>query len=361
VLVAQKNQTLHDQNKVIREKFTVQPQDVIILNTNYVKNITVEESDKNEVAFITTITLNKSTQEDMENLMKAIQISAKQSGKTVTYSFGIGWSGKSKTNNLAGLAEIELKIYAPKDIFYEITTRYGNVKMENVMNDFTASITYGNLDVQDIFGNKNNIAISYGNLTMEDFHGTRNQVAIKYGKFKIFKAEQLDLSIKYSQGEINNVNTLNLDSKYCTIKLNTVKSFALTSGYDKITISKSIEKIEGEVKYGTLSIASLKSSCVLTPFSYSKITIDEVQSSFTHISIIDASYSHIYLNIPQDLSFAFDYSGRYTEFKEKNIRLNDATFSSDNYTTEMRGVYGRSAESGKKVKISARYGSVSLF
>jgi len=361
-LFAQKNQILNDQNKVIREKFLIQPKDVIELNTNYVKNITIEESDKNEVVFITTITLNNSSSEDFDNLMKAIKISNKQSGKTITYTFNIDRSGKSKTNNLAGNTEITLKIFAPKDVLCDITARYGNVKIENVYNDFRANITYGNLDVQDMLGNKNNIEMKYGNITLNQLLGNVNVIDIKYGKFNIKQVKNsLTLTSKYTQGTINDVASLKLDSKYCTIKLNSVKTLSLTSGYDKISVQKSMEKIEGDMKYGTLTIASLKSSCVLNPFSYSKITIEEVLSSFTHISITDAAYSNIFLSIPREESFAFDYSGRYTDFKDKNIRLNDATFNSDNYTTEMQGIYGKNNASGKKVKISARYGSVSLF
>ncbi|MDR0206648.1 MAG: hypothetical protein LBI45_05270 [Bacteroidales bacterium] len=360
-LFAQKNQILNNQNKVIREKFSIQSKDIIELNTNYVKNITIEESDSNEVVFITTITLNKSSKENFDNLMKAIKISNKQSGKTITYTFDIDWSGRSKTNNLTGITDITLKIFAPKDVLYDITARYGNVKVENVYNDFRANIAYGNLDAHDLLGNNNKIEIKYGNLTMEDFRGSRNQVVIKYGKFKIFKAEHLGLDIKYSQGDIINAGMLRLDSKYCTVTLNTVKNLIFTSGYDKITIQKSIEKIEGDMKYGTLTLKSLKSSCVLNPFSYSKITIEEVLNSFTNIFITDATHSNIFLNIPREESFAFDYSGRYTDFKDKNIRLNEATFSSDNYTTGMQGIYGKKLASDKKVKISARYGSVSLF
>jgi hypothetical protein len=190
-LFAQKSQIIHDQNKVITKKFTVQSKDVLKINTNYVK-IVIEESEKNEIAFFTVVTLNKSTKEDMENLMKAIQHSNTQSGKTVIYNLDVDWSGKSKTNNLHGLTEIVLTIYAPKDIFYDLKVRYGDVKMRNIQNDFNATISYGNLKVEDMFGSKNNIKINYGNLTMEDLHGTRNQVIINYGNFKIFKVEQLD-------------------------------------------------------------------------------------------------------------------------------------------------------------------------
>jgi hypothetical protein len=358
-LSAQKTQVLHDQNKVIRNKFTVQPKDVIIINTRDV-NIVVEESGNNEIVFITTITLNKSTKEDMDNLMNALQMSNKQSGKTITYDFNITWSGKEKTNNLHGLTEVTLKIYAPKDVLYDFKTRYGNIEMENVHHDFNAAIAYGNLKVEDMFGNKNNIEIKYGNLTMEDLHGTRNLVDIKYGKFKIYKAEHLTLDIKYSQGEIVDVGSLQLDSKYGTLKFGAVKSLYLTSGYDKIAIQNQIDKIEGEMRDGTLSINALKNSCIFSSFAYSKINIEEVLRSLTIISLM-ASYSNIVLNIPRDLSFAIDYSGRYTDFKDEKTRWNYVTFEAGAQSFQMSGFYGTDQNTDKSVKIEARYGSVSLF
>jgi hypothetical protein len=258
------------------------------------------------------------------------------------------------------MTEIILTIKAPKDIFYDINSRYGNIEMENVHHDFNAIIAYGNLKAEDMFGNKNNIEIKYGNLTMADLHGTRNQIDIKYGKFKIYKAEQLTMDVKYTQGEITEVGSLKLDSKYCTIKFGTVKSLAFTSGYDKVYIQDQIDKIEGEMRYGTLSISALKNTCILNGFAYSKLNIDEVFRSFTTISIT-ASYSNIKLNIPQDQSFAIDYSGRYTDFKDEKTRWNHVTFEAGAQSLQMSGLYGTNQNSGKAVKIEARYGSVSLF
>jgi hypothetical protein len=353
------SQAFHGQQKVFREKFIVHPKDKIVIDTDNVK-IMVEEHEKNEIVFITTVMLSKSTKEDMENLIKALQMSNKQSGKTITYNLNIDWSGKAKTNNLAGLTEITLKIYAPKDVVYDIKARRGDVEMESVRNDFNATITYGNLRAEDLLGNKNNIDIRYGNLTMEDLHGNFNNVVIRYGKFKIFKAEHLDLDIGYAQGEINNAGLLKLDSKYCTVKLGSVKSLAFDSGYDQISIQNQIEKINGEMKYGTLTVNSLKISCILPVFAYSKITINKVLKSFTDINI-SASNSNIKLNIPKDQSFAFEFSGRYTDFKDKNAKWNHTIFEEGSNSLQMSSTFGKDSNSGKSVKINARYGSVSLF
>jgi hypothetical protein len=369
---AQKDQILHDQNRVIRNKFTVQPKDLLKINTDRVK-IVIEEWEKNEVAFITTITLNKSTEKDMENLVKAVELSNNQFGKTINYSLKVDWSGKAKTNNLHGLTEISLKIVAPKDIFYDLKVRYGSVKMENVQNDFNANISYGSLRAEDMFGNKNNIDISYGSLSMEDLHGARNQIDIKYGNFKVYKADQLALNVKYSQGEINNAGSLELDSKGCSLKFGTINSLVFKSEYDNIYVQNKITKIDGEMKYGILTANSLKTSCILSSFAYSKVTINEISKSFTNINI-SASYSNIKLNILPDQSFAFYFSGRYTDFKDKVFKITDGVYFKDNKAwkvengfyeysgraVELSGIYGKDPNSEISVKIEARYGSVSL-
>jgi hypothetical protein len=91
------------------------------------------------------------------------------------------------------------------------------------------------------------------------------------------------------------------------------------------------------------------------------MNIDEVLNSFTNITVL-STYSNIILNVPRDQSFVFDYYGRYTKFKdENNIRLNDATFKAENNTVQMKGLYGTNHNSGKKIKIEASFGTVSLF
>jgi hypothetical protein len=108
------------------------------------------------------------------------------------------------------------------------------------------------------------------------------------------------------------------------------------------------------------TVNSLKTSCNLPQFSYSKVTIGEVLNSFTNINI-SASYSDIILNIPRDQSFAIDYSGRYTDFNDEKARWNYVTFEAGTQALQMSGTYGKDLNSGKSVHIEARYGSVSLF
>jgi hypothetical protein len=113
------------------------------------------------------------------------------------------------------------------------------------------------------------------------------------------------------------------------------------------------------MEFGDLKINTLKTSCVFKTFSFSHIKINEVLSSFTDINIA-SSHSTLTLNVPEDLSFAFNYSGSFTTFKDQNnMKLNSASFKAEGNSCQMNGVYGK--DSGKSVKIQASFGTVSLF
>jgi hypothetical protein len=358
-LFAQKQQRVETQTREFTKNYTVKPKEQLIINTRYAK-VTFQEWEKNEVNFVTTVKLRNATERDMEELLKGLEINNNQSGRKITYNLYFSWNNKGRNRNIDNNYEISLLVKIPKDIFLEIESRYGNVDLKKAHNDFNAVISYGNLNVEKLLGNQNSIDIKYGKLFIETAAGNRNKIVLKYSKFEIDEINQLVMTLGYSQGNFNEVGSLKLDSKYSTVKIDNIKSLDLSSGYDKITVRKNADKIAGEMRYGTFLIGMLKTSCILSNFAYSKITIDEVLSSFSNISI-EASYSHIFLNIPKEQSFIFDYSGRYTEFKEKNIRLNDATFEAEMNSTVMRGIYGKQMDTQKKVKIQAKYGSLSLF
>jgi len=358
-LFAQKQKT-DTQTKVFTKNFIVNSKDLVEVNTNYT-TVVFQEWDKNEVDFTTTITLKKATEKEMEKLLEGLDLTQKQFGKRVSYHLSLSYSGKKRGScNLPDNYEINLLVKIPKDIFLDITTRYGNVELINAHNDFKANITYGNLFAENLLGNSNKIDIKYGNLDIDNLHGNNNRIIIRYGKFNMRKVSHLSMEANYAKGNVHEVEILKLDSKYCTIHFDIIKILNISSCYDKIFINKQIDEIEGTMRYGTLSISSLGKSCVFRSFSYSKINIDEVLESFTDITLL-SSYSNILLNIPKNQSFMFDYNGRYTKFKNDDIRLNEAIFRAESSSVQMKGLYGKNQESGKTVKIEASYGTVSLF
>jgi len=359
-LFAQKQKT-ETQTKVFTKNFIVNPKDLVEVNTNYTK-VVFQEWNKNEVDFTTTITLKRSTEKEMEKLLESLDLTQKQFGKRVSYNLSLSYSGKKRGGcNLPDNYEINLLVKVPKDIFLDITTRYGNVELINAHHNFNANITYGNLLAESLLGSSNKIDIRYGNIDIDNLHGNNNRINIRYGNFNMRKVSQLFMEANYAKGNLYEVEKLKLDSKYCTIQFDKINILNLSSCYDKIYINKHIAEIEGTMKYGTLSIRSLGNSCVFKSFAYSKVNIDEVLESFTNITFI-SSYSNILLNIPKNQSFMFDYQGRYTKFKNDDIKLNDATFrAAESSFVQMKGLYGKNYNSGKTIKIEASYGSVSLF
>jgi hypothetical protein len=332
---AQKQQKINTQTAEFRNIVTVKPKDVLVVDTKRTKVI-FQEWERNEIEFTTTVTMRRATEKDFSRLLMCVNKTHQQLGKKTTYKLRLS-DNLNKIDNF----EITLLVQMPKDIFINIESSFGDVVMPDVFNDFNADISFGNLNAGNLFG-------------------SNNTITIKHGKLKIEQVNHLSLHAQFTQGNLNEVGMLKLNSRFNTIKIDRAKSIALTSAHDNISIKNNIDKIEGAMEFGTLKIGSLKYSCVFTKFSFSKITIDRVLESFTNISFL-SSHSTIVLSIPQDQSFAFDYSGSFTKFKDENVRWNYATFEAGNNSLQMSGFYGNTRDSGKSVKITASFGSVSLF
>ncbi|MCL2246828.1 MAG: DUF4097 domain-containing protein [Lentimicrobiaceae bacterium] len=334
-LFAQKQKPAY-QSKVFTKSFIVNAKDLLEVNTRYA-DVVFQTWDKNEVVFTTTISINSGTEKDLENLLNCTDIITNQMQKKISFKLTLDCSGK-KVNNF----NIDIVIKMPQDIFLETTSSYGDTKITNLRNDFNAEISYGDLNIENLLGNN-------------------NTVKVRYGDFNLEQAKNIALDIQYSDVKMKEISgTLHFNSRFNTIKIDKAYSIDLSSAYDDISIRNSIDKIEGKMEYGKLKIRSLKSSCIFNKFSYSDININEVLPSFTHITLLSV-HSNLTLNVPIDQSFAFEYFGKFTNFKDQNIKLNDAAFEAGSNTLELSGFYGKNQTSGKKIKISASFGTVSLF
>jgi len=332
---AQKLKTTATQQKVFTKNYMVNSKDVLNIKAKFT-HISFVEWDKNEVCFTTTVSLKNGTENEMERLLKAINITINQTGKNISYKLTLS---EEKLKDF----EINLLVNMPRDVFLKIENSFGNTEIGDMMNNFNATISFGDLMIEHLRGSDNNIELKHGNLKLE-------------------KAENLSFDVQFSEGKIKEVNTLKLNSRFNTIKIEKAKSvFLRPSAHDNISILNSVEKMEGEMEFGELKIKSLVHSCIFDKFSFSNIKINEVLKSFTTINFSSSKHSTLILNVPSSLSFAFDYAGSFTDFKEKNIKLNESTFEASGNSIEMSGIYGKDNPSGKSVKIRASFGSVSLF
>jgi len=121
--------------------------------------------------------LKQSTEKDMELLLSYLNITHTQFGGKVSYNLAINdliqkrkyfYETDKKMNNIKKNMEINLNVKIPKDIFIVITSKYGDVKIENLYHDFEAKVTYGNLNINNLYGSSN-IDMRYGNLNANSF------------------------------------------------------------------------------------------------------------------------------------------------------------------------------------------------
>jgi hypothetical protein len=342
VLFAQKQQKIEVQTNVFTKNFKVNAKDQLVVDTRHTE-VTFQEWDKNEIEFISTITIRKATEEDLETVINDyIKITHSQIGKKISYSLTKKGSTIKKWNNIINNTDLSLLIKIPKDIFLEMTSSFGDVDIQTLHNDFKADISYADLIIDKLLGENNTIKI-------------------RFGKIKLEQANNISLDIQYSDGILKDfTGRLVLNSRFSTIKIDKAHIIDLTSGYDNITIRDNVDNIEGRMEFGKLKIKSLRDACIFKRFSYSDIIIDEVLPSFTNITFF-SSFSNLTLNVPRNQSFAFDYYGSFTIFKDKNIKMTEASVWKEGSTTfEISGVYGK-MDSGKKIEIEASHGTVSLF
>jgi hypothetical protein len=334
VLLAQKYAAL--QTKVFTKNYRVTPKDLLTINSNFT-SISFQQWGKDEIEFITTVSLENSTEKELEQLLSRINISTNQAGNKTSYKLSL-----SKTGTKFNHWEINLVVKVPQDIFLIIETTHGDVEMANVWNNIEADVSFGNITIDNLFGKNNTIKIKHGNIKLE-------------------QANQLNLDAQFAEVKVKDIGNMNFISRFNTIKIDNAKYIDISSAHDNLSIRNSINRIEGKMEFGEVKIKSLQFSCVFKKFSFSNIKIEEVSRLFSKF-LFQSEHSTLELNIPKDLSFKFDYSGSFTTFKDqKNIKLHDAIFEASGNSVEMSGLYGKEPTSGRTVKIQASFGTVSLF
>ena len=333
---AQKQERIKTETAVFTKNYKVNPKDQLVIDTRFTK-IVFQEWERNEIEFTSTLKMKIITEKDVKAFAKLspyLDKTSNQFGKKITYKLN------ENLDNFKNY-EITLLVKMPKEIFINITSSFGNIEMPDVSNDFNATVSFGDLHIKNLLGSKNTINL-------------------KHGKLGIGDVNFLSLDAQFATGKLNEVGELQLNSRFSKIEMVRAKSIECTSAHDKISIQHNVDNIKGTMEYGTLKIGSLKNLCVFTKFSFSNITIDKVLDSFTNI-YFSSAHSTISLNLPQDQSFAFDYSGSFTKFKDEYVRWNYATYEASNNSVQISGFYGDHRDSGKSVKITASFGTVSLF
>lgn len=236
-------------------------------------------------------------------------------------------------------ANINYIVRVPKDMELAVNLKYGNVKMDSPVGNFTLDLSYGNLMANSIVG-KANIRIQYSDMKVDEA-GDVSLLAM-YSNIKMNKAKRVDLTGNYTDFGIGDLLIFQMPKtfSYGDIRIGKLTTYEGRSIYTDIVINDLLDNIKANTSYGDITIKNLSSKArnVLIDGDYSDISIGLEPNA---VASIDASLTY------GDFEVAKKYSVKYTESKE------DDTF------TVRKGQIGNGTVK-TNIKVSNNFADISI-
>lgn len=321
--------------KKISKEYTVN-KDALLSVSNKYGDVNCFNWGKNVIAIDVTITVVANNREKADDFFDRINIKISGSKNKVEAITEIEKISSSWCN---GKFSIDYDIKMPKTINLDILNKYGSIFIEEVTGETDITIKYGDLQVEKLLNENNNITIKYSKASF-DF--------LEAGK----------LEIKYSDLNINKSKTLNLLSKYSDIEIDEAVFITFNSGYDDIEIDE-VNEIENESKFSNFKIDHLYKKMDFC-MEYGGCSIENISANFDEIKI-KSTYTDLELGIDSEASYFLEASIKYGNLMYpksiSNVNKTKISFSEYKYD----GYVGSNKNTGSKVIIEAKYRNVCLY
>ena len=233
----------------------------------------------------------------------------------------------NNTSNKSYNASISIKynVRVPKDVLMSLTTRYGDITIDEVREKLKVHLKYGDLKVDNILIDdiaNNSIEVKYGNINIDNVK--QMGLWLDYGDAKINTCDYIDGTLKYSKIFITDMNHCMLELKYSDARIEKAnKALFVNTAYSDMKVRNVTDRLSVDMRYSDLSAT--------------------VTSSTPDIEI-DGAYSDANLYLNEDASFNYSLRSSYGDitfrgfFDEKSIgghgHYGDGERGSINITTK---------------------------
>lgn len=322
--------------RTITQNFSITGEDHYLQVDNKYGQITIVEWEKPEIDILIEIIGKGENTKIAQAMAKRISVDFRKSGKQVSARTIFG-RRVIRCNNCG--STVNYTIRAPRNIYFNLTNQYGNVKLQTAYRDFTASIKYGNMAIGHLHGNHNNISLKYGNIALRS-------------------AEKLSIEMDYTKASIDSVGSFLLKCTYSNVKARKINELQLTSKYDKFNIS-TLGNAAISSGYTTLTINRLDHSICISDLQYGKVRIEDLSPNFKKIDI-RAKFSPVYIRMSGgEYNFKADLSTHFGHINTNNIVFNNVQHEGEEaHNKEIKGFVGK--ESNAEIKISNHYADIIL-
>jgi hypothetical protein len=275
-----------------------------------------------------TIDINKS-----DNLIKAITVIESKKSSIFKFNFSVDY-------------EINYIVFVPKNIFLDLTNKYGNSEVESLDREIYANIKYGNIDF-DCQHKKIRLNLSFGEAHFDEV--TEIEADIKYGKLTVDDVEKLILNTKFSNIKMTNVYFAKINSQYDNFKIEHIEELRNKGKFDNWTIG-SVREINVDTKYSEFEIQELNGLCNFEQ-KHGNIDINLLGKSCEKINL-DLQYVTFKVR-NSNIGIQLDFEGIFTDCvleKDFNYVIKN---EDDIKKSIIKGEYGNGAV---KIKARMKYG-----
>ncbi|WP_447642660.1 MULTISPECIES: hypothetical protein [Chitinophagaceae] len=200
-------------------------------------------------------------------------------------------------------------IYIPRTHKVSIDSKYGNISIDNDIDNAKIISKYGNIETKNI-----------GNLTIQNEYGNVYTNNVKNG----------DIEIRGGALKMQDVENLKIDSKNANIDLNEVSSIQVESSNDNYDVS-AIQNLSANKNYGSFRLTALKGK-----MNFNGINADlKIRSISPNVTNIDITNKFAKISLP------------FSDIKNYNIAVNGSFNDSfDDFNKQSNNGKGFTATGG---------------
>jgi hypothetical protein len=329
--------------KVIRKEFQVNQNTRLELVNQY-GNVDIVNVDDQRLTIEVNLKVNVRDKEKANDILNTVSIKITQEGdviKAITeLDDDFSRMFKGFNTNDGGL-EINYTVTMPKNLPVNLSNKYGNVFVDQLVSTSTLDIKYGKLTANRILHDSKEpltkVYLSYSKGTIQEARWI--ELDIKYSQLNITDSKALALLSKYSKVYITNGTSIVSESKYDTYEMGKLNNFITTAAYGHFVVNELSGKLQVDTKY-------------------SDVIVDKISAGFEQIKI-NNSYGTYKLGIDPNASYKLNGYSKYCTiiYPESNARVNQFN---ENNELKVDGVVGNNPKPSAEVSVNSRYGNIRL-
>ncbi|MCA0932122.1 hypothetical protein LCM02_06640 [Lutimonas saemankumensis] len=329
----------YEKTKTIKKEYSVNADAALNIKNKY-GNVDVISWDQNKVVIEVTITVSGNNESKVVERLSKIDVEFESSKSLVSAETKFNNKSKNWWNSGSKMSyQIDYKVKVPVTNKVDLNNDYGTISLNEIKGQAEINCDYGKVLIGSLHHNNNSINIDYtSDSEIEYMNG--GSINADYSKFRLEKANNIDLNADYTDSEFMSVEELKF-----------------VCDYGKIEVDKAAS-IEGNGDYLTMRFGTIKNKLRIQA-DYGSIKVDKMMKGFREL-YVHSDYAGIKVGLDDDIAFdfkvelsygGFDYNGEGINYQKKIIKSQSKYFEG----------YVKSQNSGSVVDISSEYGGVKLY